>query len=85
LYIAEFIVQASGYKNTSVNIEVWAKKTTGKTWIGRLSVPLCRGIGYGKIILNRDNGIAFEFSVDIEPNDFSVGDEITVIPSFFVG
>ena len=85
LYIADFIVQASGYKNTSVNIEIWAKKTTGKTWIGKLSVPLCRGIGYGQIILFRDNGIAFEFSVDIEPNDFSVGDEITIIPSFLIG
>lgn len=84
-YIAYFIVQASGYKNTSVNIEIWAKKTTGKTWMGRLSVPLCRGIGYGQIILFRDNGIAFEFSVDIEPNDFSVGDEITVLPDFCVG
>lgn len=85
LYIADFIVQASGYKNTSVNIEIWAKKTEGKTWIGKLSVPLCRGIGYGQIILYRNNGIAFEFSVDIEPIDFSVGDEITVIPSFRVG
>lgn len=85
LYIADFIVHTSGYKNTSVNIEIWAKKTTGKTWIGKLSVPLCRGIGYGQIILFRDNGIAFEFSVDIEPNDFSVGDEITIIPSFLIG
>jgi len=83
-YIADFVVQ-SAYKNTVVNIEIWAKKTTGKTWIGKLTVPLCRGIGYGQIILNRTDGIAFEFSADIDPNDFSVGDEITIIPSFLVG
>lgn len=83
-YIADFTVQ-SAYKNTMVNIEIWAKKKTGKTWIGKLTVPLCRGIGYGQIILNRTDGIAFEFSADIEPNDFSVGDEITIIPSFLVG
>lgn len=85
LYIADIIVQASGYKNTVVNVIIRAKKTTGSVYMGRLSVPLCRGVGFGQVILTRNNGIAFEFSAEIEPNDFSVGDDVNVYIELLVG